>query len=126
MFTFAIREGLLESDKHSPVTGTESREEVARDRLLTDDEIRVIWVALDADDYGDIIKLLVLTGCRRQEIGGLRWGEVDLDRGLVSLPAERAKKGRPHVIALSTPAVEILQARARDRETVFGSGGERL
>ena len=52
----------------------------ARERVLTEDELRVLWNALgDDDDYGDIVRLLTLTGCRRDEIGNLQWDEVDLD-----------------------------------------------
>jgi integrase len=85
-------------------------------RLLT------IWAALDDDDYGDIVHLLILLGCRRAEIGNLLWTEVDLDRGLISLPATRTKNKRPHVAALSAPAIAILKARPQDRVQVFGRG----
>lgn len=121
LFAFAIQEGLL-GDEGNPVTGTETREERSRDRLLTDDEVAAIWAALGEGDYADIVRLIVLTGARRAEIGSLKWDEVDLERGLVSLPAGRVKNGHSHSIALSTPAVAILKARLRDRETVFGTG----
>jgi integrase len=119
LFAFAIREGLTESN---PTTGTENREEVARDRLLTDAEIAAIWSALGDDDYSSIVRLLILLGGRRAEIGNLKWTEVDLDRGLISLSAERTKSGKPHVITLSAAAADILKARPQDRGQVFGRG----
>jgi integrase len=118
-FAFAIREGLAEAN---PVIGTELREEVGRERLLADSEVAAIWAALGDDTYGDIVRLLILLGLRRAEVGGLRWSEIDLDRGLISIPPERVKNGRPHVVALNAPAVAILRARPRNRETVFGRG----
>jgi integrase len=125
-FSWSIREGLIDTN---PAAWTERREEAARTRLLTDDELRRIWTALRADAYGDILRLLVLCGARREEIGGLRWSEVDLDRGLITLPPERVKNRRPHEIVLSPPALAILKARPRltwpDGSTcdlVFGRG----
>jgi integrase len=118
-FAWAMREGLVEIN---PVSGTEQREEKSRDRVLTDPEIAEIWAALEDDTYGAIVRLLILTGARRAEIGALRWDEVDFERGLISLPAARTKNGRPHVIALNLPAIEILRARPYDREFVLGRG----
>jgi integrase len=66
--------------------------------------------------------LLILTGQRREEIGGLRWIEVDLDRGLIVLPPERTKNRRQHEIPLSEPAKDILAKRSRNRDLVFGIG----
>lgn len=67
-FSWAIAEGLIDNN---PVAWTERREEVSRARVLDDAELREIWSALKDDTYGDIIRLLVLTGCRREEIGSL-------------------------------------------------------
>jgi integrase len=118
-YSWAIREGLAETN---PVSGTEQREERSRDRILDDMEIAEIWAALRNDTYGDIVRMLILTGSRRAEIGALRWDEVDFERGLISLPAARTKNGRPHVIALNLPAIEILRARPSDRAFVLGRG----
>jgi integrase len=97
--------------------------------LLTDNELRDIWAALRDDAYGDIVRLLVLTGARREEIGALRWSEVDLAQGLVVLPPERTKNRRMHEIVLSPPALAILKARPRlvwpdgsPCDLVFGRG----
>jgi integrase len=125
-FSWCIREGLLDS---SPAAWTERREETTRRRLLTDDEVREIWAALRDDAYGDILRLLILTGARREEIGALRWLEIDLDHGLISLPSERVKSHRAHEIVLSAPGLAILRARPRltwpdgsPCDLVFGRG----
>jgi integrase len=62
-----------------------------------------------------------LTGCRREEIGGLQWSEIDFDKRLISIPGERTKNGTKHQVPLSALALSILQAvPRRDRECVFG------
>jgi integrase len=122
-FSWAMREGLTEANA---VIGTnKAAANGARDRVLGDSELRSIWNALGTTSYGDIARLLALTGQRRDEIGGLRWSEVDLDKAVITLPAERTKNGRPHDIPLSDPALSILRARPRlaGRDYVFGASG---
>jgi integrase len=86
-----------------------------------------VLIALGAaGDYRDIIWLLVLLGQRKNEIGALRWAEIDLDRAVVTLPPSRTKNRKGHSFPLSAPALAILQrrwdARSDDRELVFGRG----
>jgi integrase len=125
-FSWSIREGLLDAN---PAAWTERREEVARNRLLTDDEVREIWAALGDDAYGDIMRLLILCGARREEIGGLRWSEVNFDHRLILLAPERTKNHRAHEILLSPPALAVLKSRSRlawpdgsPCDLVFGRG----
>jgi hypothetical protein len=66
LWTWAIRQGL-------PV---EKRKETSRDRVLSELELAAIWKACSDDDFGRIIKLLILTGQRQAEIAELRWDEV--------------------------------------------------
>ena len=68
------------------------------------------------------MKLLILTGLRRGEIGDLRWSEVDLDANLVTIPPLRTKNGRAHLIPLTAPARALIEAQPRrgDRDQVFG------
>jgi hypothetical protein len=125
-FTWSIREGLLDSN---PAAWTERREESVRRRLLTDGELREIWASLRDDAYGAVARLLILTGARREEVGALRWSEVDLDQGLITLTPERTKNKRGHEIVLSSPALSILRSRTRlswpdgsPCDLVFGRG----
>ena len=105
-------------------TQTNKHEEIARSRVLSDAELRTIWHALpEQGDYRDLIRLLILTGQRLREIANLAWREVELDKSIITLPPSRTKNGRPHVVPLSAPALEILKGRAREeRELVFGVG----
>ena len=114
-----MREGLLESN---PVTATNKAvENGARDRVLDDRELKLIWTALEDDRYGAIVKLLALTGLRRAEIGGLRVDEVDFDGEMIRLPPTRCKNRRPHDVPLFAPALAILRAQPRAHAYVFGS-----
>jgi integrase len=121
-FAWAMKEGLVDVN---PVVGTnKARETIARDRVLTDPELVAIWRALPGNDYGDIVRLLILSGQRREEIGSLRWSEVDLERALITLPEDRTKNHRKHHIPLAPTALAILKARQNDgREFVFGRAG---
>jgi integrase len=123
LYTWAARQGKVTAN---PVAFTEKRPEQSRDRVLTDAELAAIWNALPASDYGAIVKLLMLTGQRRDEIGGLRWSEIDLSGyGVIHLPKERTKNRHPHMIPLSPAARAILatlREQAGDREFVFGRG----
>jgi integrase len=120
-FAWLMREGLIEQN---PMIGSNRpAKRPARDRLPSQDEVRTLWTALPDDDYGDIVRLLHYTLARRGEIGGLRWDEIDLDRGVIELPGTRMKNHKPHVIPLSDPALAILRRRERNgREHVFGRG----
>jgi integrase len=90
-----------------------------RSRVLSHVELAAVWKACGQDDFGRLVKLLVLTGARREEIAGLRWSEI-VDRS-ICLPAERVKNKHPHTIPLSTLALRILETAPRrvGRDFVF-------
>lgn len=126
-FTWTVKEGLLEIN---PVAGTRKAEEGrSRERVLSDAELAEIWAELEADQFGDIVRLLALTGQRREEIGGLRWCEIDLEHGVITLAAARTKNSREHIVPLSPLALSILERQPRrksadgkPRDFVFGLG----
>ena len=91
--------------------------------MLSESELRAVWLASDpATDFGAIIRLLMLLGQRREEVGGMLWSELDLERALWRLPGARTKNHRPHDVPLPTQAVAILAAcrRIEGRDAVFG------
>ena len=109
----------------NPAMGIKRRAESgSRERVLTEVELVAIWKACGEDDHGRIVRLLMLTGQRRDEFGSLAWGEVDFDARQILLPGERTKNGRAHAVPLSDAAVRILDAipRRGDRTFVFGRG----
>jgi integrase len=94
---------------HRPEAGA------ARERVLSDDEIKAFWQAtakLPAP-FAACLKLLLLTGCRRDEIACLRWEELSDNGTAISLPGSRTKNTRPHVVPLSALARQIIAAIPR-------------
>jgi integrase len=131
LFSWAMGEGLADAN---PVVGTNKAiDEVSRDRVLfekskankpaDETELRLIWQHAGEGEYGSIVRLLILTGQRREEVGGMRWPEVDLDGGTWTMPGTRTKNGLDHEVPLSDEAITIVRnlPRRTDRELVFGS-----
>ena len=120
LFSWLIQNGRVPAN---PVVNAGKNPERARDRVLTPSELRLVWSNVGDDQYSAIIKLLALTGARANEIAGLRWSEI-VD-GHITLPAERTKNKRAHVLPLAPAAAEIIaqQPARADRDLVFGDGG---
>jgi integrase len=85
--------------------------ERARDRVLTDDELRLVWQAADklGGTFGPLVKLLALTGQRRDEVAQMRRDELSLDARLWTLPPARTKNNQPHEVPLSKASLAVLQ-----------------
>jgi integrase len=118
-YAWCIREGFADNN---PVVGTGRHQEKSRDRVLTDAELKAIWAATaGADDYSAIARLLMLTGCRADEIGSLSWPEI-ISGNCITLPGARTKNSREHIVPLAAPAQAILEARSKmlGRDFVFG------
>lgn len=83
----------------------------ARDRVLSDDELRALWqeAALQPLPWGPAVQLLILTGQRRSEVFEAEWSEFDLVASEWLIPAARAKNGTGHLVPLSTAAVAVLK-----------------
>ena len=80
MWTWGMRTGMIETDAN-PVAFTIRNTEQKRERVLNDAELITIWNSTtDGSDYSRIVRLCLLTGCRREEIGSLRWEEIQADR----------------------------------------------
>jgi integrase len=110
MFTWGMKKELA---TRNPVISVDKHEETPRSRHLTDAELKAIWEGLPAGHYATIVKLLALTGQRLNEIAGLRWDEVDFDRGVITFPAVRVKNKRDHAIPMSGMVRDILEIHPR-------------
>jgi integrase len=121
LFSWALKEGLTENNPaahtHDPGAGIPPRQ-----RVLSETELAAIWKACRDDHFGVAVKLLILTACRRQEIGGLRWDEVDFDRGTVTIAASRSKNGRALTLPLPPVAIDLLRSMPRRDGCAFGNG----
>ena len=84
-------------------------------------ELAKVWHAADGGPFGHALKLLILTGARREEITQLKWAELAGDT--ISLPGERTKTGEPRIIPLSAPALALLSALPRIGAFVFTADG---
>src|SRR5262249_22679416 len=117
LFNWAIERDIVAV---SPCAGVKPpTPQQARDRTLRDAEPLHSWRAADhmGGPFGALVKLLMLTGQRRDEVARMTWREVDLGGRLWTLPKERAKNGQPHDIPLSAPAVAVLEALPRIGDT---------
>jgi integrase len=84
--------------------------EISRDRVLSDDEIGWFWSACDEIGwpFGPLFQLLLVTAQRRDEVGTMTFGELDLERRMWLIPREKAKNNRAHEVALSERALAII------------------
>ena len=66
---------------------------MSRDRVLTDSELKLVWLASDEIGwpFGPFVKLLILTGQRLNEVARMRWGEIDFEAKVWTIPRERTK-----------------------------------
>jgi integrase len=115
LYTWARERGQVASD---PITDIHTSAPAGRERALTLVELARLWHAANAIGavHGDAIKLLITTGQRRSEVAGLVWGEIDLATARWTLPPERTKAHRRHILPLPPLAVEVLTARRGERK----------
>lgn len=108
LFNWCMERGIVDV---SPVMGTKPpTREQARDRVLTDDEIRKLLrvCAEDAYPFRQFVPLLLVTAQRRGEVSQMKWSQVDLDAKQWVIPAELSKNGKPHVVPLNDFALRLL------------------
>jgi len=117
---WAVRVGLIEK---LPTVGIQRVHETPRTRVLSDDEIRILIREFDETRYGRALRLLFLTGLRRDEVLGMKWSWLDLDKGVLTIPPENDKVGRirdePRRAGLCPMAVTLL---TEQRAALFAEG----
>lgn len=119
MFNLAINWG-WRSD--NPVKGIEKYKEYKRHRWLNDEEVQRLWPILDAyhnQNVANVIRLLLLTGSRRNEVLHATWNQFDLEAGVWTKPAHTTKQRRMEHLPLSTRAIEILKGMKEESTTDF-------
>lgn len=126
MLNWCVERGILNT---SPASGIKAPcKETPRERVLSDDEIRRIMPVCKVHGFpfGDAIRIMLLTAQRRGEVAGMRWSELDLENRVWHLPSHRTKNGRPHVVPLSPPVIEILEnlPRFARSDLVFTTTGK--
>jgi integrase len=123
-FNWCVERNII---KANPMTGLKRPgSETSRDRVLTDAEVVKVWTGTEgADPFNAITRLLLLTGCRLQEIGSLKWSEID--GNLIKLRGERTKNNLPNEVHLTAVARAILeeQPRIEGSDFVFTLDGQK-
>jgi integrase len=121
MFNWAIERDLMEASPCAQVKAPS--QETSRDRVLSDEELRLVLRAaqkLEAP-FGPFVHMLTLTLQRRNEVAGMRWCEIDWEQTAWILPASRTKNGSEHIVPLPSPALQILEVAGS--EFVFTTTG---
>ncbi len=113
LFNWAVDEGFLDASPFARMKAPVQNR--PRERDLKHPEVKRLWAACEATSYpfGPLVQLLALTLQRRNEVAGMQWREIDLNKELWVLPAERSKSRRAHIVPLSKPALKILKAVPR-------------
>jgi integrase len=111
MFNWAASQDIVGA---SPCVGVaRPAEETARDRILTDDELRLVWIGCDRIGwpFGPMIQGLILTLQRRDEVAEMRRDEIDGKTW--TIPAARVKNGTAHEVPLSAAAAELFGSQRK-------------
>ncbi|MEJ0094843.1 MAG: tyrosine-type recombinase/integrase [Methylocella sp.] len=120
-FSWAVDQELIEASPAAAVK--RPAKENKRDRVLTETEIRAIWQACsEIGVFGRAFKLMLLTGQRRAEVGGMTWTEIDRKQKLWTLGRERTKADRAHEVPLSELALAIIDESPRIGAFVLSTG----
>ena len=119
MFSWAVAEGFI---PRSPFEGLENPQAVvSRDRVLTDHELLLVWKGSRAliEPFGNMVRLLLLTGQRRDEVAGMQWAELDRAQALWTIPGNRTKNGETQLVPLSAAALsefDLLSKQSAKKE----------
>ena len=115
----------------NPIASLYSRQkrfkETPRTRVLSSEELRDLWKVTDhlPDPSRSFIRVLMLTGQRRNEVREMEWREIDLNRLEWLIPARRTKNNKDHLVPLSRHVVSILRGLPRESDYVFSVEGSK-
>src|SRR5262249_3669970 len=132
LFRWALDRGIIDTNPIIDLKGPAPL--AARKRSLDANEIRALWKATEVLGwpFGWLYQLLLLTAQRREEVAGMRWEEINLEKGLRRLPPkeefepQRTKNGEEHIVDLSSQALGILRGLPGGRSgLVFTPTGRR-
>jgi integrase len=125
LFNWAVERGEIEASPMDRIALPKAPP--SRSRFLDDNELKALWrVTLDIDHpYAELIRALILLGQRRDEVANMTWGEIDLQQRIWTIPGERTKNAKVHVVPLSSQAMAVLQSSPRRQGFVFSVSGSR-
>ncbi|MGH7115729.1 MAG: tyrosine-type recombinase/integrase, partial [Stellaceae bacterium] len=108
LFAWAVERDLIDA---SPAAAIKPPgREMSRDRVLSGTELRLVWQCSEREGwpFGDLFRVLSLTAQRLGEVAAMRWGDVDTDRAIWTVPAEISKNGIANEVPLSPAVLAIL------------------
>ena len=113
LFNWAVEKDLLQASPCFQVKAPSPT--TSRDRVLTDDELRLFLSAAEKIEapFGLYLKMLTLTAQRRTEVGAMRWSEIDLAEKTWLIPAPRSKNRQENLLPLPPQAMTILETLPR-------------
>jgi integrase len=119
MFGWLVQHRRIETNPTAGVHRPETPK--ARDRVLTDAEVVAFWSATESErkEFSVLLRILLLTGCRLNEIAGMRRAELSEDGLIFTIPGERAKNHLKHVVPLAPLARELIESVPGDGPLVF-------
>ncbi len=123
-FRWCLERGLVDADPCDKLR--KPGRTAARERVLSEEETAKVWNATAASiwPYGAVVRLLLLTGQRRNEVVGMRWAEIGVEAKVWTLPKERTKNGLEHRLPLSDAALDLIKGLPMVSETlVFPARG---
>jgi integrase len=116
-YGWAVKRGTLTANPFINLPGSPT---TRRDRVLSDDELVALWRATgEPGAFNGILRMLILTGQRLTEVGGMTWAELSADLSTWTIPACRAKNGATHIVPLSRQPQDLLRTMPRFGELVF-------
>jgi integrase len=125
-FAWALQQQLADQDANPVIDTYEPKSNDPRQRALRPDELKAVWDACEsAGEYGKLVRLLILTGCRRDEIGEMRWSWFAPDLSSFTIP--KTKNGKPHTVPITPLMRSILDSVPHmvDRDQLFGVWAEK-
>jgi integrase len=126
-FNWCVQKDLATS---SPATQVKPvAREQSRDRVLADSEIKALWTACEVKGwpFGTAVQVMLLTGQRRNEVRTMQWSDIDLDQKRWTLPREKTKGDRSHIVPLGPLALEMLRSvkkTSKPADYVFTTTGD--
>lgn len=129
LLTWCVNDGILDI---SPMAGRKQEKgETSRERVLSNDELRLVWLAAEriGGHYGAITRALILSGQRKLEVGGARWSEftpIGNDGMLWTIPASRTKPKREQKLIIPATLADALltQRRVNGSDYLFTTAGD--
>jgi integrase len=126
LFYWAVDRGVIETSPCMRVPVPARANE--RDRVLSDDELRAVWLACEPLrwPFGPLVRMLILTGQRRDEVATMRWPDLDLSIGLWTIPREFTKSNRVHEVPLAAAALDVIGSVPRIDEILVFTTNSRV